>query len=629
MRKYFLTFLVFASFSSYAEEIDIDFMASLDEVSEIATKTKLNVDDTPSFVTVLRNEELQNLGVRNVFEALAFVPGVQLRKELSGVPVVIFRGVTQKGEVKLMVDGVVINNAYRASIYYYLDFPIELIDRIEVIRGAGSVLYGSNAISGVINIITKVSQDTTKKSLFISSGSYSYNKGGAVLSTMIDKMKFSIDGYYQKNNKTIEVSSNDSGYEGDSDRRFEDYSIGINLQGEDFSFNGRVKKDTQGNAYGVFGILDTDSDRFYHEDLSFFGELSYKKDIDKDNTLKVALGYIGYNQKVETALTDLKIINTDYKERNYFTEFNLLSKSLVDNQLLIGARFEYFDETQNDIAINDKELEKNPIIGSGFDRKISSVYFNDEYSFNPMTNISFGLRYDYYSDFKDSISPSFGIVYIMNDQVRLKALYSHSFRAPSWIELTSNSDLDAEKSDSIETGIVFKHSSMNIFKFNIYASKIEDMITKDPTLGKYIQDTKNNFYGVEFDYGYIPNNAMQLDFMASYIDAKDDDGNALPNVANFVASTTVTYQLDSGFVFGSFLRYISSSKRADTDPRGDMKESWIFDQTISYNYKSLCASLVVHDLFNEGVYYNISPNRYNEDYDDGGRTVTLNVSMEF
>jgi len=627
--KYFLTLFTLFCLPLFAEDIGVDFIESLDEVSEIATKTKLNVDDTPSFVTVLRNEELRQLGVKNVFEALAFVPGVQLKKELSGVPIVVFRGALQKGEVKLMVDGVNINNSYRASIYYYMDFPIELIDRIEVIRGAGSVLYGSNAISGVVNIITKISQDATKQDLFVSTGSYNYNKGGAVLSTTLHDIKFSLDSYYQKDKKTIDVPANASGLEGESDRRFDDYSVGLNLKSEHFSFNGRIKNDTNGNAYGVFGILDTDSDRFEHKDRSIFGELSYNNDINPKNNLKISLGYINYNQEVETALAKTAVINTDYEEQSYFTELNLVSKLIENNRLLIGARFEYSKEMKNDFSLNSKEQNKNPIIASDFDRTISSVYLNDEYSLNQNMNISAGLRYDYYSDFKDSISPNLGAVYIVNEQLRLKALYSHSFRAPSWIELTSNSFLEAEKSDSIETGIIYKYSVYNIFKLNIYASKIKDMITKDSVTRKYIQDTKNSFYGVELDYTYIPSNAMELDLMASYIDAQDDDGETLPNVANMLASATFTYELDSGFVFGSFLRYIAGSKRASTDPRDTMKDSWIFNQTVSYNYKNICASLVFNDLFDSGVYYNISPNRYNEDYDNGGRTVTLNLSMEF
>ncbi len=244
------------------EELDFenDFLNSLDEVSEIATKTKLNIDDTPSFITVLNSDKLKNLGVSNVLEALGLVPGVEIKKENSGVPVVVFRGVTQKGEVKLMVDGVSINNAYRGSIYYFLDFPIEMISRIEVIRGAGSILYGSNAMSGVINIITHSAQDDAKNSVFVSGATYDNYKGGAIVSAKQDKLRLSLDAYYQKENKMIE----------ETDRGLKDFSIGLNLEYDAFSLLARVKDSKQGNAYGILGVEDHSKDMFYNKNQVFF-----------------------------------------------------------------------------------------------------------------------------------------------------------------------------------------------------------------------------------------------------------------------------------------------------------------------------------------------------------------------
>ncbi|MDQ7068680.1 MAG: TonB-dependent receptor plug domain-containing protein [Sulfurimonas sp.] len=215
-----------------------DFLQSLEEVSEIATKSKLNIDDAPAFVTVLNHEKLRKLGIDNVQEALAQVPGVQLKREAIGVPVIIFRGVSQKGEVKLMLDGVSINNTYRGSIYHFLDFPIELVERIEVIRGAGSVLYGSGAISGVINIITKSSSSENINSVFISGGSYNYYKGGALVASNFANIKIAIDTYYQENQKFIEST----------DRHLTDYSVGLKINDEHFALLAKNQKSDIGKC---------------------------------------------------------------------------------------------------------------------------------------------------------------------------------------------------------------------------------------------------------------------------------------------------------------------------------------------------------------------------------------------
>lgn len=610
--KYLLTLSVLSALLIANEELSFDanFLQSLDEVSEIATKTKLNIDDSPSFVTVLHSKKLKKLGVTNVLEALGQVPGVQIKREASGVPVVVFRGVLQKGEVKLMVDGVTINNSYRGSIYPYLDFPIEIIKRIEIIRGAGSVLYGSGAISGVINIITNSSQTDSKNTLFISGGTYDSYKGGALVSKQIGDFKLTLDGYYQKNDKFVD----------DTDRHLKDYSVGINLSDKYFSFLTRVKKSDIGNAYGVLGVSDKYENTNENINNELFMQLAYKNKFNKENSINILAGYSRYGQDVESEHPSLGVIEARYEEESYYTQVDFISTFLQNNELLIGAKFE-------SAKTLDSAWSTGPAYVSDPDSKrdTTSLYINDKYSASSSLDISVGLRYDNYSDSGDSVSPNLGLVYRVNEQIRLKALYSHAFRAPSWVELTSNPDLTAESSDSLEAGIVFKQNQRNTLRINFYASQIKDMITK---VGTYIQESKNEFYGSEFEYVYVPNNKTELNLIASYIDAKDENGDDLPDISNILASASLTYELDSGLIFGSLLKYISTSKRSDTDSREDMSDSIIFDQAISYIYKNFTASLIVKDLFDKGVYYSL-PEPYLNDFNNGGRTILISAALEF
>ena len=625
MIKLILFFLILLNL--YADEnLDLknDFLNSLDEVSEIATKTKLNIDDTPSFVTVLHREKLSRLGIDNVFEALALVPGVQLKKEATGVPVVVFRGVTQKGEVKLMIDGVSINNFYRGSIYYYLDFPIEMVKRIEVIRGAGSVLYGSGAISGVINIITNSSENSPKNKVCISGGTYNNYKAGMLVSTNINRFKISLDGYYQKHDKTIYIDANQFG---DSDRHLKDYSAGINITDNHFSFLGRIKKSDISNAYGVLGVLDKDKNRYANKNESIFTQLSYKNRINKENKITLLAGYNNYTQEVPTVHSTQGDIDAFYEEDSYYSEINLISTSLKNNELLLGARYETA-KTKKSIWEHTSLLLPMYISDPNLSRNTTSIYMNNTYSVLPSIDISAGLRYDKYSDFGDSYSPNLGIVYRLSEQIRLKALYAHSFRAPSGVELTSNKNLEAESSDSIEAGIVFKNNSQNALRVNFYTSRIKDMILKDST-GQYMQNSQNKFYGTELEYIYSPSSHTELNFFASYIKAKDAKGDDLSDVANILTSASLTYELGYGFTIGSLLKYVSSSKRSQIDSRNKMDDSLIFDHTVSYSYNSFTARFIIKDLFDAGTYYALPKNSYNKDFDDGGRTFLLKASIKF
>ena len=615
-----LLFLVTFSLLCSNEDVNLenDFLNSLEEVSEIATKTKLNIDDTPSFITVLHRNKLQKLGIDTVFQALAQVPGVQLKREASGVPVVVFRGVSQKGEVKLMVDGVTINNAYRGSIYHYLDFPIELIDRIEVIRGAGSVLYGSGAISGVVNIITKSSNHEAIQSVFVSGGTYQTKKAGTLLSTNVGFVKLALDAYYQENSKIID----------NTDRHLNDYSVGLNLSNEHFGLMARVKKSEQGNAYGLIGLPDLNEKKYFNKNESVFTQLSYNTQIAQENNIEVLAGFNRYEQEAEAGHPNTAIdrIDATYREHSYYGQVDFKSHAIDKNELLMGAKYETIKVIKSEWNIAATAIPA--IANPDSSRDITSLYFNDTYALASMVDISAGLRYDNYSDFGDAYSPTVGLVYRVNDAIRIKALYAYAFRAPSWVELTSNSNLDAENSRTFEAGVIYKHDRKNTLRLNVYKTNLNDMIIKDAT-GKYVQTSKTKFLGTEFEYIFIPNNQLEFNLFASYVKAEDKDGNDLEGIANFLATTSLIYALDNGWSFGSLLKYISSSKRISTDTRSDSDKSIVLDETISYNFKNFTASLILKDLFNKGIYYALPRSGINEDFNEGGRSILLKATIEF
>ncbi|MEA3372633.1 MAG: TonB-dependent receptor [Campylobacterota bacterium] len=640
------------SLSSSDFDFEQDFLQSLEEVSEIATKTKLNIDDMPAFATILQRERLLQLGVDNIFEALGFVPGVQLSREGTGVPVVIFRGATQKGEVKLMVDGVTINNAYRGSIYYYLDFPVELVERIEVIRGPGSVLYGSNAISGVINIITRNASDGEKSSLFVSGGSDSAYKGGAIVSLKEDDFHLSADTYYQKNDKQVDGGPDRGGSYGSSDHSLRDYSVGIHTSIGGFSFNGRIKHETLGTGYGFGNFYEPSNDLKGNENGSLFAEFAYKLDVSSDISLKTVVGFNEYEQEVEVRhlpgymsdivtsganTTDL-ILGNDYKEQTCYAEAYAHTTQIDHHDIIVGARYEKTKTEKTDFFnyfeyTSDTYIPATDIIKPDSERYIVSLYANDQFSMSEKFDISAGIRWDHYDDFGDAYSPRLGLVYRATEKLNLKMMASRAFRAPSWIELYSSavslgdSALKEERADTLEVGAVYKEDMKSILRLNAYITRINDMIVKEGS--QYTQQGNNDFSGVEVEYEHALNNEMQLSLLGSYVHGEDDDGNSLPNIANYLANASLLYELGHGISSGSVLRYVSSSEREAGDDRSDLDSYITFDQTFTYRLKAFTALATVKNLFDDRVAYAAPVGTYQNDYPEVGRTFWLKASWEF
>lgn len=131
-------------------------LAIVEKHTEIATKTKLNADFVPGMVTVLLGDDLEARGVRTLYEALNLAPGMELYLARHGFWNTMVRGAAEvfaTGNIKILLDGVPLITAF--GIEPTPNMSVEQVDRIEVIRGPGSALYGEFAYAEVINIITR------------------------------------------------------------------------------------------------------------------------------------------------------------------------------------------------------------------------------------------------------------------------------------------------------------------------------------------------------------------------------------------------------------------------------------------------------------------------------------------
>ncbi|MEZ5584770.1 MAG: TonB-dependent receptor plug domain-containing protein [Candidatus Competibacteraceae bacterium] len=144
-----------------------ELMEVLDESTEIATKSRLNVDYVPGMVTVLQGRELETLGMRTVWDALALIPGVMLLQGRRGELFVGVRGFTSpfnSGNIKVLLNSSPMSRESSGLTSQALSLPIEQVERIEFIRGPNALLYGDFAYYGVLNILTrqKTSQVATR-----------------------------------------------------------------------------------------------------------------------------------------------------------------------------------------------------------------------------------------------------------------------------------------------------------------------------------------------------------------------------------------------------------------------------------------------------------------------------------
>jgi len=551
----------------WAETDELGLLESFEEVSSIATKTKLNVDDMPSTVNVLRGEQLQRLGINNLAEALALLPGIEMDRTPVGWKTTVIRGIKNPesyvfDKIKLMIDGVDVGSALHGTIEYYLDFPVELIERIEVLKGPGSALYGTGAYAGVINVVTKASEEQAADAFFGGIGSYRFGMAGLTRHYRDNHTFLALDGYYQRNEKHLGAQGfapEPGRYEGkeQSDESFKDYSVGLFARMRGVTLKARAKENRSGNYYGINESLEEGDNGEGNLRRLLFAELGYQHPVASQSTLDLKAGWKHYKLDmtgsmqmddatyaffytpipgVGASIGDILGIGGDdyvahilYDKNSYHADAVLNYREFSDHDIVAGASYStlrigqnrYYVEgvTQNNALIIDylnSELgtalttTDDVLITGDPEREIRALYLNDLYTYSDTIAFQAGLRYDDYKEDFAQWSHKLGMIYRYSDHINTKLSYGRSFRAPSLWELHlhdnlggGNPDLKPETIDSFEANLIYNDRLSSSLVFNLYYSILHDAIDIDRTDGAaamYTNYDRRRSKGFELEY---------------------------------------------------------------------------------------------------------------------------------
>ncbi|MGM9572569.1 MAG: TonB-dependent receptor plug domain-containing protein, partial [bacterium] len=370
-----LALIVLSSGIAQAED-EIEF--ELDKVVVTATKTQTKLKDVPSSVEVITREDLEKRHVRMLSDALKTLPGVYIRnaKGLIGdnnSEVISMRGFIGKGYVAFLVDGQPINNGYSGSVDFS-NIPVENIERIEVIKGSASVLYGSNAMGGVINVITKskpeeaVTIHTSVGEMGTRSGAVSASGSAGSLDYFLDVQKIKIDGY---------VTTRET----DGKNGMERENYGTKLV---YHFDDRSK---------LAVTADKSNHDYFYEKSPNAGSvdqdrisLAYENQFDAKNYLRAAFsrndwdGWSVFNSK-------------DASEKASSKQFDLQYNYKLSERDLLTFGYVYKREKADDIFDGPNSEDKKL---TGGQTETHSFYIQDKHLLNDRTDLYLGLRYDYW-----------------------------------------------------------------------------------------------------------------------------------------------------------------------------------------------------------------------------------------
>lgn len=470
----------------------------LDEIVVTATRYPVKLKDVSSVVTVITKDEIENSGAKKVSDVLDKSAGVDITSfgSVGALSEVNIRGALSS-QVLVLLDGRPINSPSSGTANL-AEIPVDNIEKIEVVRGPVSALYGSNAIGGVVNIITKSPYEKFTTKIDTSYGTYN---------TQIYKIengyKFNNLGYLLTANKNISNGARaNSNYDGiDLTGKFEyklDKEIKILLTGafhqDELGLPGSqpaedIKKRTStqkkfGNDE-VSSLVDKQKDKKGYIDLS--SEIKLSKQSELLPKVYAETSKLDYHSEY---VSSGKTFNEDdiYKTDVFGIDLPYRDYGIIDNQIItfgVNLREEQFnaDTTNTNLSNNTSTVTKwQPKV------TIKAVYVEDEIELTDKLTTLLGVRYDYHSVFKGEASPRLSAIYKLGD-TSLKASVGKAFKSPTlndiyWPERATdrgNPDLIPETAWAYEVGIETVLSNSLFGRVNLFRKDIKDMIAWAPT----------------------------------------------------------------------------------------------------------------------------------------------------
>lgn len=611
-----------------------------DTLVTIATGTNTPLSKAPSVANVISAEMISKMGASHLMEVLERIPGLHVMpSNLSRLdPVISVRGI-QTGfnpQILILMNGIELKHNYNGGLAFTFRMPVSNISRIEVIRGPGSAVYGADAFSGVVNIITRGAEENVSGAAGVRIGSFDskdiwlrkgYVDGEFSASFALEHQRSNGD-----NNRTINsdlqsafddlFATNASNAPGALSTYYETSNLQLDLSLGKWSWQTWYWENHGGIGQGGALALDStgyqDSDQFltqvqYKTDLTtsfnFTADLSYLRTesnsyfilFPSGSTLPIGSdgnafstpfsgfvtfseGYIGNPRSIaETTHLELSGIST-FIEKHTIRIASGWSEDKIRTEeyknfgpgVINGSEVTVDGTLTNLSGTNDIYLQP---------QRRTSYYLSaqDEWQLNNDWSFTAGLRWDHYSDFGDTVNPRLALVWLTNHNLTTRLIYGTAFRAPSFSEqhlinnpaAVGNPDLQPEEIETYELAFDYRpnfDTQLKLSFFRYEATDLIDTVTVGPVT-QYQNARNQDGYGAELELDWKATNNLSLAASYAYQHATDaESGQRVADAPLHLTYLDLSYTFNTAWA-GSLQHYwIGSRSRTSGDTREELSD---------------------------------------------------------
>ncbi|WP_333808088.1 TonB-dependent receptor plug domain-containing protein [Flavobacterium sp.] len=554
---------------------------TLKEVVITSSRIDLPFKENSRTIQIVTAEDIKKLGVTNVADALQQIAGIDVRRQgVNGMQSDLYIRGGSFDQTLLLIDGIKVDDAQTGHHTMNLALPIEVIKRIEVIKGPAARVFGQNAFTGAINIVTKDVEDnslmakvqggsfgqfiaeatgtvTMKESNHIVHFSKNFSEGYRH-NTDFDNTNYVLKSQFNKNKLPIELLTTYS------ERKFGANGFyGIASATEQY-------EETQASLVGLSTVIKK-------------GNFTWKPRIYWRRNQDLYL-YIRSNP---SAYRNMHITNKIAAELNGSYQSSLGISGF-------GVEFSKYYISSNRLGDNQ--------------RAIASLFLEHRFQFfNNIFDVTPGISASYFSDFDNQVFPGLDLGVQISDKFRAYGNIGTSYRVPTYTNLyytspttISNPDLNTEEAFSQEVGFKYLSNKVNmsVAFFNRDADNLIDYVrenTTDAWQAKNIQSVNTKGYETHLDYFFSINKLPQkIQLGYSYL-----DNNVKASEANFsqYSINSMKHQFTSSVQFNFFKGFNTTFAYRYVERTSGMSYN-VYDANLSYRIKAIEFSLFANNIFN-------------------------------
>lgn len=629
----------------------------------LATGTQKSLRKAPAVATVITSAEIANLGANSIYDILKEVVGVHIYPSPVNRmnPSYSIRGIhtSNNPQTLLLTNGVRISYEFSGARWDQLQIATENIDRIEVIRGPGSAVYGSDAYSGVINIITKGVNSEATKSLGVKAGSFGTQSLWANYVQNDEKLQYSFNGqYFHTDGDSGRIVEQDrmhvfgpsgvaiSNAPGALDTRRETFDLRSEVKFGGFHGSLWYLKNNSGTGAGIGNALSIgDWEKLqgitlmagyqWQENTSFNHavNLSYQKMNRETYFIIFPAGFsiprAFDDSGTPTAFTVFTegYIGAPYANDQYFnagwvTQYSGVAGHNIRFEVgyrkskerpeeyknfgpgVLDGSEDFVDDTLTDVTntpyiyLDDKQ------------RELVFLSLQDEWQINNDWEFVAGARFDRYSDFGSTFNPRLALVWDSERAWTAKFLYGQAFRAPSMQELyiTNNpltlgsADLKPETIGFYEAVFDYHNDDNWQLTANIYTYEAQDLIATSigaDDINRFNNVGEQDGYGVEIEAKWQLTNRLKSRLGYSWQRAESGiDGQYIPDAPKQVMNLSFDWRVDERFGVHVNAHWVMDRLRSAGDSRAPIDDYVWTNLIFSYQFNDrLTSKLSIRNLF--------------------------------